>query len=69
MNQQREGVFSQVRILGASRKRGVRLCPPCHSPGFISRKSGNGDDIPALSKDPDGSREQTKRATVRGDVS
>lgn len=69
VNQQREGVFSEVRILGASRKRGVRFCPPCHSPGFIGRKSGNGDDIPAPSKDPDGSREQTKSHSHRGDVS
>lgn len=33
--------FDGARIPGASRNRGIRLCHPCHSPGFISRKSGN----------------------------
>lgn len=33
--------FDGARIPGDSRNRGIRLCHPCHSPGFISRKSGN----------------------------
>lgn len=33
--------FDGARIPGASRNCGIRLCHPCHSPGFISRKSGN----------------------------
>lgn len=60
--------FSKVRSCGASINWGVRLCHPCHSPGFISRKSGKGDDIPASVKDPDGSREQTKSPSHKWDV-
>lgn len=44
------------------------MSPPRHSPGFTSRKSGEGDDIPASDKDPDGSLEQTKRATVTDEM-
>lgn len=33
--------FDGARIPGASHNRGIRLCHPCHSPGFINRKSGN----------------------------
>lgn len=33
--------FDGARIPGASINIGIRLCHPCHSPGFISRKSGN----------------------------
>lgn len=34
------GRFTEVRICGASHNWGVKLSPSCHSPGFISRKSG-----------------------------
>lgn len=31
--------FDEGGIPGASHNRRLRLCHPCHSPGFISRKS------------------------------
>lgn len=33
--------FGGARIPAASFNIGIKLCHPCHSPGFISRKSGN----------------------------
>lgn len=34
--------FDEGGIPGASHNRRLRLCHPCHSPGFISRKSAGG---------------------------
>lgn len=60
--------FDGARIPGASRNRGIRLCHPCHSPGFISRKSGNETAfLPAL-QELRQVEQQTKRATVTDEM-
>lgn len=60
--------FDGARIPGASQNRGIRLCHPCHSPGFISRKSGNETAFLPPSRNSDRSKQRTKRATVTDEM-